>query len=117
MPGGKALNKDQVLDIYERILDGEPGPSIALDYGISQQSVSAIGSGRNWGTVTGASFNPGPRTTLTEDNVREIDTLLQDGYSTKELAAMYGVSLHTIREIRSGRRWFNVTGRDSIRKY
>jgi len=111
------LSRDQVLDIYERILDGEAGPSIADDYGISQQSVSAIGTGRNWGTVTGAAFQPGARTPLTDDQVMEIDTLLQDGYSVKELAANYGVSLNTIREIRSGRRWFNVTGRPSIRKW
>src|SRR4030095_7972259 len=98
-------------------LAAEPARPIASDYGIAQQTVSAIGSGRNWSTVTGAAFNPGPRTTLTEDNVREIDGLLRDGSSVTDLAATSGVSLNTIREIRSGRRWFNVTGRESIRKY
>jgi len=111
------LSRDQVLDIYERILDGEAGPSIADDYGISQQSVSAIGTGRNWSSVTGASFNPGPRSPLTDDQVLEIDGLLRDGYSVRDLAGMYGASFNTIREIRSGRRWFNVTGRPSLRKW
>jgi hypothetical protein len=113
---GRTLVPDDVLDIYNRCLDGEPQSSIADDYDISQQSVSAIATGRNWGTLTGQQFMTGGRSTLHPEAVLLIDADLVAGLHPAEIALKHEVSIHTVRMIKSGRNWSAVTGRTPNRR-
>lgn len=45
---------------------------------------------------------------LTDNQVREIKTLLREGVSTYQIAKLYGVSASAIRAIKSGRSWKHI---------
>lgn len=46
---------------------------------------------------------------LTEDNVREIRRLLEEGHKQKDVAEWFGVVRQTITNINNGTRWSHVT--------
>jgi hypothetical protein len=110
----KTLTVEDVLDIHERLLEGEPQYSIARNYAISQQSVSAIRTGKAWGHVTGVVFSPNDKRILDTVEVLEIDASLRAGVAAKRLATDYLVSEQAISNIKRGRNWAWLTGRTPI---
>ncbi|MGZ4659640.1 MAG: hypothetical protein ACXVYB_00005 [Arthrobacter sp.] len=109
------LNAEDVLAIHERLLTGEPGSDIARDFAVSQQTVSAIRSGKSWGHVTG--LNPkdprehNRRGVLTREQVLAISDSLRNNGRAYRLAKEYGVSPNTIYQIKVGQTWAWLTGR------
>ncbi len=67
----------------------------------SQDDVRLFNTGR------GDDYRPGAR--LLEDQVREIKTRLQNGEGVKLLASVYNVCESTIRCIKNGRTWADIS--------
>jgi uncharacterized protein (DUF433 family) len=110
------LEEEDVKVIFQRLQEGEKGAAIARDFAISQQSISAIKTGKSWGHVTGLGDPPDPRSRivnskLTEEQVLDIDSRLKAGEPIKTIAARYGVCYGTVREIKLGLSWAWLTGR------
>ena len=116
---GLGLTVEDVEIIYSRLQNGDKGAAIARDFAVSQQSISAIRTGENWGHVTG--LKPGDprahtnRGTLTRDQVLAVDRLLKEGVEVGVLARSYGVTYQTIYAIRLGTSWAWLTGRPVIK--
>lgn len=110
------LEAEDVEIIYARLLKGDRGVKIAQDFAVSQQSISAIKTGKVWGHVTGLGEPLDPRAHITrallaEEQVKEIDAALKAGTATqRELAQRYGVSDSTIYGIKTGLNWQWLTG-------
>lgn len=111
------LDEEDVMVIFQRLQDGERGAVIARDFAISQQSVSAIKTGKVWGHVTGLGEPLDPRSRITNSKLTEADVLVIDsrlraGESVTPIAADYGVCYQTVRDIKLGISWAWLTGRD-----
>ena len=107
----RVLTEDDVRLIFQALQDGEPQPSLANEFGITQQSISAIKTGAAWAHVTGAVHRPSQKSQLTAEDVLAIDAAIRAGEPGAALAAEYGVSQETISNIKHGRNWNWVTGR------
>jgi len=112
----RVLTEDDVLFIYEALQDGEAQAILARDFDITQQSVSAIWTGRTWSDVTGKVLQESHRCKLTVDDVLAIDTALRAGAKNVDLAREFSVSNQLISNIRRGRDWTWVTGRTPKRR-
>ncbi len=110
------LTAEDALAIYQAVRNGEPQAVLAAEFGITQQSVSAINTGASWSSVTGQAFHATHRAQLTVDDVRAIDEALKAGVSNKVLAQDYAVSNQAISNIKCGRDWVWVTGRAPKRR-
>ena len=108
------LEREDVEVIHLRLEQGEPGTTIARDFCISQQTVSGIKNGQLWARVTGRplKISKKPKLSLAPDQVREIDAELRRGVTCRVLADRYGVTRSMIYNIRIGKTWAWVTGRD-----
>ena len=63
---------------------------------------------RSWATrVAAVTGENNPRALLTEEQVREIKSLLPE-HSTRELATKFNVRLNVIQQIKSGKNWKHV---------
>lgn len=49
--GNSKLTEEQVLSIKHKIKQGEPGRTIAKEYGVSQTLISAINTGKVWKNI------------------------------------------------------------------
>lgn len=47
---------------------------------------------------------------LTEDDVRLIDALLQEGLSMRKIGDKFGVTAHAVWAISNGKSWKHITG-------
>lgn len=112
----KVLTEEDVRLIHRALLDGEPQPALANEFGITQQSVSAIKTGAAWAHVTGVVHKPTAKSQLTVEDVLAIDTALRAGATGSSLAEDYAVSQETISNIKRGRNWTWVTGRPLIKR-
>ena len=111
------LLREDVEVIWERLQAGDKGNAIARDFMISQQTVSAINTGKIWNSVTGLNEAPDPlannhRSKLTVENVRWIDALIELDIPTGKIAEAYQVSPSAISQIKSGKTWGHITGRN-----
>jgi hypothetical protein len=100
------LTKEQILEIDQRLRDGEKGNPTAKAYGVSSATITGIKTGKSWSELTGRIYVPKQR--LTKAQVLEID---QRDENTDDLAKEYGVSSATIQRIKSGQGWSHITGR------
>lgn len=110
------LTEDDVRFIYQQLKAGEPQALLARDFDVTQQSISAIGTGRTWGHVTGQVLRETHRCKLTVDDVLAIDAAIRAGAKNIELAREFSVSNQLISNIRRGRDWTWVTGRTPTRR-
>jgi hypothetical protein len=106
-----ALTEDDVRYIYAALQDGESQVLLARDFDVTQQSISAINTGKAWGHVTGKVFVSNPRRKLTVDDVLAIDAGLRAGVRNQQLADEFEISNQLVSNIRRGRDWTWVTGR------
>jgi uncharacterized protein (DUF433 family) len=112
----KRLTEDDVRTIYQALQEGESQPILAIEFGVTQQSVSAIRTGKAWSSVTGQILIPSKRAQLTVEDVEAIDDALRAGVSGRILAEDYAVSEQAISNIKCGRDWSWVTGRSPKRR-
>lgn len=110
------LSEDDVLFIHAALRDGESQPSLAADFGVTQQTISAINTGKAWGEITGRPLVTTANAQLTVEDVRAIDMALRAGIPGKVIAEDYAVSEQAISNIKRGRNWTWVTGRPAIRR-
>jgi hypothetical protein len=110
------LNAQDALTIFEAVKAGEAQALLAADFGVSQQVVSEIMTGKSWGHVTGKVLKTSARCKLTTEDVLAIDEAIKAGLSNQEIAWSYAVSNQAISNIRTGRSWFSVTGRTPARR-
>jgi microcompartment protein CcmL/EutN len=113
---GQKLTEQDVLAIFEAVKAGEAQALLAADFGVSQQVVSEIMTGKSWGHVTGRTMKTSARCKLTVEDVKAIDAAIEAGLSNQEIAWSYAVSNQAISNIRTGRNWFSVTGRTPRRR-
>lgn len=94
-----------------------PHQEIGNYFGISRMSVNDIIHKRTWQHIDPEYKPPKskskgvthPFAKLTEDNVREIRQLSNEGYSPRAIATIFGVSRGTIEPILKGETWKHVT--------
>jgi len=108
------LTDAQVVELRERYAAGARQTELAREYGIAQNSVSAIVTGRTRAAAGGpiaertprgpAAAPAAPRMRLTEETVAEVKRRVGDGERRAEVAAALGISKHTVDSIMSGRR-------------
>ena len=116
MMADKRLTEADVRIIHEALLDGESQPILAIEFGVTQQSISAIHTGKAWGHVTGKALVPTRRAKLTVEDVEAIDDALREGVPGRVLAEDYAISIQAISNIKCGRDWSWVTGRSPKRR-
>ncbi len=123
MPKGeKHFNTNITTDIVRQIRYlGEyttmTKKKISERFGISRQAVTDILYKRTWGHVDPEWQPPDPKAKgkkhpfakLTENDVKEIRRLSNEGMSQRKLAAKFGVSRGTIEPIIKGETWKHVT--------
>jgi len=113
---GRILSESDVLIIVEAVEDGEAQALLASDFGVSQQVISEIMTGKSWGHVTGRVLKTSARCKLTVEDVMAIDAAMKAGVNNRTIAADYAVSEQAISNIRCGRNWGSLTGRTPRRR-
>jgi len=93
--GARKLATDDVLAIREAYDRGANSGALALQFGVSQQMISNIVSGRAFSDIGG----PRRKAPLTVDEVQEIKVRFEEGENRSQLAAAFGVSLPTIYSV------------------
>lgn len=108
------LETEDVRIIDKELRRGVSQEELALDFGVAQQSISAIATGMTWAHVTGRAQPPMPnRHILTYEDVRAIDKLLREGVRGNVIAQEFAISDRTVSAIKLGRAWGRVTGREA----
>lgn len=113
------LTEDDVRYIFDEVRNGPRGTqaALAIDFGVSQQTINAIAVGRCWSEVTGAVYEKRSLAKITPETVLKIDADLRAGVPNKEISAKYSLPGGTVSQIKSGKRWTNVTGRPNRRPH
>lgn len=112
----KRLTAEDVLVIWDALRDGVPQPLLAQEFDVTQQSISAINTGKAYSELTGKVLVSSRRAVLTVEDVLAIDEALRAGVSGKVIAEDYAVSEQAISNIKCGRDWSWVTGRAPKRR-
>lgn len=90
------LTESQVIEIRQRVHDGETRTSVARDIGMTDDSISAICMGKTYAHVGG------PRTvsntaSLSAKQHSELHRLHGEGYTNEQLCVSFGLKPHTLR--------------------
>ncbi len=112
-----AITEDNVRQIRYLGYTNMTKKKIGEKFGISRQAVTDILYKRTWGHVDPEWQPPDPKAKgkkhpfakLTENDVKEIRRLSNEGMSQRKLAAKFGVSRGTIEPIIKGETWKHVT--------
>lgn len=86
-----------------------PAQSIADKFGIHPSAVSSIAHGRSWRHVGGVEHRRKRPRRLTCDDVVNIAERRARGTPVKDIALEYGIGVHVVYGITSGRSWKNVS--------
>lgn len=111
------LNEDDVLFIFREIQKGETQTLLAEDFGVVQQTISEIATGKTWSHVTGKQYVQRFRAKLTPEQVLKIDADIRAGLSNDAVSAKHNLPAGTVSQIKNGKRWAAVTGRRNRRDY
>lgn len=95
--------EDQIVEILNRLANGETQRSIASDYGVTQGYISNLKRGVTWPHIDRGFMENKARTkvVLGHKERQEVRQLIGLGKSDKEIATQYGVSKTTIWRIRT----------------
>ncbi len=118
IPKGKhsKLTDNKVIEILDRLADGEKQTAIAEFYGVTPPTISNINCGAIWKhiprkpntrirTPKTAHIHANPKTKLTNDIARDIRYRLSIGEKQAAIAVFYNVSQATISSINVGITW------------
>jgi len=106
--GFAKLKESDIPAILDRRGRGESQRAIARDYGVTQQTISYICTGRQWKHAV-ASPVLGIRAKLKESDIPAILDRRSQGETLASIAADYGVTQATIYRICSGKLWKHVS--------
>jgi len=116
--GAAKLTEEQVKEIYllawEGVLSQE---EIAEMYDISQTVVANIKNGKWWSHVTNHEYIKSLHgsTKITAEQAKKIHYLAWNtNLSNKEIGRMYNISWFTVRNIKIGKLWQEVTGQQPV---
>lgn len=114
-PNAKLTELD-VTEIRELFRDGRKSLEIAREYGVTQEQVVEIVTGKKWGHVSGAIPKEEFRiicvahraAKLKTEDIPQIRAMLRDGLSQSEVGRKFGVTQGAIRFIAIGKTWAHV---------
>ena len=110
------LSEGDVVDIAQRIRNGESITALAEEYGVCFQNISMIKRGKTWAHLTGGEIvvdgrkciqGKGNPSSITEEKAMEVMIMLRSGMRNKDVIAKSGVSGSTVVAIKMGRHWIN----------
>lgn len=113
-PSIAMLNLEQVTEIKQRLVNGDPQSDLAREFGVSSGAIFAITKNLSYAYVPWPdSPNAPPRVkekpacrgcnaSLTDDQVREVRKLLSEGMNPHAIGAKLGISGGSVRQIRDG---------------
>jgi transcriptional regulator with XRE-family HTH domain len=110
------LTEDDVLTIDAALREGESQPQLAAEFGVTQQTISAINTGKAYSELTGRTLLTSAKAQLTVEDVIAIDQALREGIPGKLIAEDYAVTEQAISNIKRGRNWTWITGRPATRR-
>jgi hypothetical protein len=99
------LTKTQVIEIYHSELTPT---ELSVIYHTTEQNISNIKIGKIWHRVTGAKYIKKDVKYLSEEMVL---TIFNANMSYKDISQKYGVNIHLIGQIKTGRKWSKITGK------
>lgn len=113
------LTDDDVMVIIDEIRKGGRGvqAQLAIDYAVTQQTISEIATGKSWSRVTGITWVKYSHAKITSETVLQIDAALRAGLSNLEISERFSLPAGTVSQIKNGKRWASVTGRPNRRPY
>ncbi|GMA36281.1 hypothetical protein [Demequina litorisediminis] len=118
------LSDDDVARLRERYATGERQADLAVAFGVSQTSVSALVTGRTRADAGGPlaqapakpprasrSTQASPRVRLTDEVVAQVRRRVGEGEARAEVASGLGISKASVDSIMAGRRGGSTAGR------
>lgn len=105
----KKLTDEQVVALRKKFRDGTLQADLAVEYGIAQNTVSSIVTGRTRRDA-GGPISRGNKRKLTANDVVEIRRALADGTSADVIATHYGITQQMVSHIQTGRAYADVRG-------
>lgn len=107
------LTDEQVIEIYQRLLEGAP-LKISKDYGISERAVSRIKDKTTWGHIL-KDFPDIPirerKEVCSSDTVEQICSLLEKGCRQKDVCELLGVDKQIVSAIYRRVRFVNISSK------
>ena len=117
-PTSAKLTIKQVAHIKKLLITGEYSQyKIAEMFNVTRETIKCIKTGNSWSYVKVDGFTPSvysmrgedsPVSKLTEENVRKIKIMIDNGMSNKEIGDIFNVSRTTILKIKKGERWSHI---------
>jgi len=112
-PASAALDAAGARRVMAALEAGQPGAQIAREFDISPSLVSAIKHGQAWSSLdpdlpTRLARSSRKGKSLTAEQVAEIKAHLIAGWSSRKIAAEFGVSASTIQAIARGNTWAEI---------
>jgi DNA-binding NarL/FixJ family response regulator len=108
---GKKLTAEQARAIAECIAAGERQSAIAQRFGVSDQTVRAVKSGKRWADAIDDDLRArmqaasGGGTALDATAARRVMAALEAGRSGREIAEEFGISPSMVSAIKHGHAW------------
>ena len=105
----KRLTDEQVIELRERFEGGVLQGDLAAEYGIAQNTVSSIVTGRTRARA-GGPIKVGSKRKLTSDDAIAIRSALSDGILADVICERYGITQQMVWLIHTGRAYSDVPG-------
>jgi hypothetical protein len=113
------LTEDDVLFILAEVRKGKRGVQsrLAIEFDVTQQTISEIATGKSWSSLTGVTYVRRPHAKISKDTVLQVDAAIRAGMPVQEITARFNLPAGTVSQIKNGKRWAGVTGRPNRRPY
>lgn len=114
--GGSKLTDGDVVNIVNRIRNGESITKIANEFGVSFQNISSIKRGKTWAHLTGGAVDVSGRkcingignpSAVSTEKAKDALRLLGLGFRNKDAVRITGLGSSTVVSIKAGRHWVN----------
>lgn len=106
---GRRLTDEEIVRLRERFASGERQTELASEYGITQNAVSSIVTGRTRASA-GGPITVGRRRKLTPEDASAIRSALAEGVSVNVICERYPISQQMVSLIQTGRAFADVPG-------
>lgn len=107
------LKEDQVLDIYNRCLQGHSRKALAIEFNVSESAIKDIITRKNWGYLTNklrAVEIRGKSKNLDDDTVELICSMLQEGVKNCDICKTIGfISKYVVSDIKNRRSYTHIS--------
>ena len=111
-PANQRLKKEDVRVIHTLLTDGKSNGEIAGRFGVDKRTISSIRRGASWETLYQESYRNGLKPMsghgtregyLTDEQVKEIYSLLSIKKKSKDIAKNFNVARATISNVKTGK--------------